>query len=85
MGCVLALHSYCGHVERTQSCLVLQSSLDLDSITAKLLYTNSEMSTVPLGGKYLSEIEAVGTSPACVYAWIAKYVPLNEFQLTFFL
>lgn len=32
---------------------------------------------------YPSEIEAVGISPACVYVWIAKYVPLNKFQQIF--
>ena len=55
----------------------------VDSITAKLLYTNSEMSTAPLGGKYLSKIDAVGISPACVYVRISKYAPLNKFRLIF--
>lgn len=32
---------------------------------------------------YPSEIEAVGISPASVYVWIAKYVPLNKFQQIF--
>ncbi len=41
------------------------------------------MSTVPLSGKYISKIEAAGISPACLYAWIVKYVPANKFQLVF--
>lgn len=52
----------------------------VDSNTAKLLETNSEMSAVPLAGKYLSEIEAVGIFPAC---GLTKYDQLIKFTLTF--
>lgn len=84
MGCVLALPSYRRHAWRTPPSLILQSNLSMSTASPQNFYTQTVRCLQCRSlGKYFSKIEAVGTSPACVYVWIAKYVPLNKFRIIF--